>query len=73
MFKVIYRAWLLFAVRLLEVEHDTLSDAFAATSDPWRRFGIRAALEVNGRELAAARARYTATFPPGRRFVWATA
>lgn len=61
-------AWVEF--RALEMELDERNKALDATYDMALYFELLKSREDTKTRLAKARAKYTATFPPGVRFTW---
>ena len=70
---LLFRFFAWFEMRSLEILADGQDRAIASTNDMSLYFEMIASRRKTGEELAAARAKYTATFKPGRRFTWLSA
>jgi len=70
---LLFRIFAWFSMRALEVQLDAQNSAIDACYDMSRYFGMVESREQTKSELAAARARYTATFRPGIRFTFKNA
>ena len=70
MIRAIRRAIALFRIRSLEIQAQAQSDAIASVSDGDLYQDISAARRITSKELASARANYTALLPVGQRKTW---
>ena len=66
----LYRVWLYFAIRSVEITIDGQTTALECIGDKLLQGRIVIARLEARRELARLRARYNATLPPGRRVTW---
>ena len=67
------RMWLTFLIRCTETRLSDLLAAYSQVSDARTFCGVAFAIEDTRKELAALRAKYTATFPAGQRRTWSAA
>ena len=66
----LYRVWLWFQIRSIEITIDGQTQALECIGDKLLQGRIIIARLEARRELARLRGRYNATLPPGKRVVW---
>ena len=70
---LLFRFFAFVEMKSIETHLEGQNEAIDACYDMSRYFDMVESREKTKAELAAARARYTATFQPGIRFVWRSA